>query len=84
MREPINKFQGETSHLGAKGTLQKSKRYDEDVLSQGQDNGISKRSKLKREEGRGALRYSMALEVYSIRDKVEKLSRHSFSDTFYV
>jgi len=26
-REPVNKFQGETSHLGAKGTLLKSKRH---------------------------------------------------------
>ena len=26
-REPVNKFQGETSHLGAKGTLSKSKRH---------------------------------------------------------
>ena len=50
----MNKFQGETSHLGAKGTLQKSKRCHEDVSSQGQDSSISKRSKLKREEGAGS------------------------------
>jgi hypothetical protein len=27
VREHVNKFQGETSHLGAKGTLSESKRH---------------------------------------------------------